>query len=307
MKTLLFVFAACISLSFTLVDKPFQLQYHFKVGDHYEWGQVTTQKIVQSVTGTSTEINTTIEGTMQLVVKELTPTGAKLDFDYKRIVSKTLTSMGNLEMDSDSEEDTPGNKTIKALIGKTITIFMSKNGKIEKIENIENLWSGISSLDLDEASKAVMQQSLEKSFGESSLRASLEMALAYYPNNKVSQGDSWKDIGHAALNFPIEIENTWKLFSLDASKANVNAEGVVRTIDKDKIIELPGGMQSKFDLNGTQSVKSIVDVRSGWPSELKISSVIKGNMLLLAGGPISSDMDIPMEIFSESTFTFVKK
>jgi len=36
-------------------------------------------------------------------------------------------------------------------------------------------------------------------------------------------------------------------------------------------------------------------------------SELKGKMILLAGGPIPEDMDIPMEIFSENSFTMKKK
>jgi hypothetical protein len=66
-------------------------------------------------------------------------------------------------------------------------------------------------------------------------------------------------------------------------------------------------MKTKSDLSGRQMTKSKVDIKTGWPVELKALSEIKGTMILLAGGPIPEDMTVPMEITSESTFTIVKK
>ena len=53
--------------------------------------------------------------------------------------------------------------------------------------------------------------------------------------------------------------------------------------------------------------KAKVNVKTGWPSEINALSEIKGDLTLLAGGPIPEDMKVPMVITSESTFKVVKK
>jgi hypothetical protein len=82
---------------------------------------------------------------------------------------------------------------------------------------------------------------------------------------------------------------------------------VYTTTDKEKTINLPGGIKAKSDLAGRQASKSTVDVKTGWPTTLEVLAEIKGKMTLLAGGMIPEDMDVPMEILSESSFTITKK
>jgi outer membrane protease len=109
------------------------------------------------------------------------------------------------------------------------------------------------------------------------------------------------------LNFAMSIHNTWNLVSTTSSTANLFAEGVFKTIDKEKIFDIPGGMKAKSDLNGKQAVKSTVDSKSGWPTKQELLVELKGTMTLLKGGMIQEDMEIPTEIVSETTYVITKK
>lgn len=293
--------------SFSPLVKDIRLQYVFKAGDQYDWVQTTNQKIKQSVGGMNQEIESAVDGTTQLKVTEITSTGAKIEIEYSRLTSRMKTPMGEIVMDSEAENGNNESKVIKAMTRKKFYLFMNKNGVIEKIEGMENLWSDFSSIGLDSLTEITMKKTMERVFGADALKANLEMALAYYPEEKVKKGDNWKRITSGSLNFPLQIESTWKLDDINNATASLSSEGSVTTVNKDQITDLPNGLKTKFNLSGTQRVSGTVNINSGWPSELKISSGIKGSMLLLAGGPIPSDMDVPMEIQTESTFKFVKK
>jgi hypothetical protein len=71
-------------------------------------------------------------------------------------------------------------------------------------------------------------------------------------------------------------------------------------------MSLPNGIKAKTNLSGKQSTKSKVDTKNGWPTETKVLSEIKGTLTLLAGGVFPSDMEVPMEIVTESTFLITK-
>lgn len=311
MRTIRFALpvAFIILTAFSYPAKPIKLEYTFKVGDQYEMSQVSTQNIKQDIPGMGeVKIEVAVEGSMLFKIAEVTATGAKMETSYTNLKMVTKNPFaGNVTLDSKGPDDQPQNKVVKAILGKPFFVYMTRQGVIEKVENAENLYSGLGSIGLDSAMVLQMKASLQQSLGEPSIKASLEMALANYPTEKVAEGATWKNSTATAMSFPMVIENTWTFTKLEGPLALLDCEGTVRTTDKEKVTSLPNGIKTKSDLNGRQMIKAKVDAKSGWPTELKTLSEIKGNMMLLAGGMIPEDMNVPMEIVSENTFTIVKK
>lgn len=305
MKALRFAFLLLITCAFTNPAKEVKLEYIFKVGDVHEWIQTTKQTITQSVPGAGEmSVNISLDGAMQLKVVELTSTGAKVETTYSKIkmLMKMPAPMGDVTMDSEGADDNMQNKLMKTMIKKPFFIFMNKQGIIEKVEGTENLYSGISELGMEPAAADQAKQSLQQAMSEQSIKASIEMSLMQYPAGKVKTGDTWKNTVSTALNFPMQINNTWTFEKLEGTIASIASDGIVVTVDKDKTTTI-NGMQAKVDLGGRQMTKGTVDLKSGWPSKMEVISEIKGKMTLLAGGMIPQDTDVPMEILSESTFT----
>jgi len=308
MKSLRFIALVLIATAFTFRPaKPLKLQYTFVVGDNYELTQGSKQNIKQTIPGMGdVAVDIDLTGVMNLKVVELTATGAKVETTYKSIKMITKSPMGDVSMDSEGPADNTQNKLIKALTGKSIYMYLTKQGKVEKIENAENLFSGLGELGLDEAAAAAAKQSLQQSLGEGALKASIEGVLVSYPETAVNVGDTWKSSIGSASSFAMKTENVWTLSKQDGGTANIDGDGTVVTTDKEKVTPV-NGMNAKADLNGRQAMKATINVKTGWPTEVKTLSEIKGVMTLLAGGMIPEDMAIPMEITSESTFTIVKK
>ncbi len=303
MKALRLVVLVFIACAFTNTAKEVKLEYIFKVGDVHEWIQTTKQTITQSVPGAGEmSVNVSLDGAMQLKVVALTPTGAKVETTYSKIKMLMKMPMGDVTMDSEGGDDTIQNKLMKTMTKKPFYIFMNKQGIIEKVEGTENLYSGVSELGMEPAAADQAKQSLQQAMSEQSIKASIEMSLMQYPTAKVKTGDTWKNTISTALNFPMQINNTWTFEKLEGTVASIVSDGVIVTIDKDKPTTI-NGMQAKVDLGGRQMTKGTVDLKSGWPSKMEVLSEIKGKMTLLAGGMVPQDMDVPMEILSESTFT----
>ena len=297
MKALRLVVLVFIACAFTNTAKEVKLEYIFKVGDVHEWIQTTKQTITQSVPGAGEmSVNVSLDGAMQLRVVALTATGAKVETTYSKIKMLMKMPMGDVTMDSEGGDDTIQNKLMKTMTKKPFYIFMNKQGIIE------NLYSGVSELGMEPAAADQAKQSLQQAMSEQSIKASIEMSLMQYPTAKVKTGDTWKNTISTALNFPMQINNTWTFEKLEGTVASIVSDGVIVTIDKDKPTTI-NGMQAKVDLGGRQMTKGTVDLKSGWSSKMEVLSEIKGKMTLLAGGMVPQDMDVPMEILSESTFT----
>lgn len=307
MKTIQFILFLILASGFMAPFNAVKLEYSFKVGDEYTMAQVTNQTIKQSIMGTEQKGENMYSNEMKFKVIAVTGTGAKLETQFLTLKNSSKTMMGDVTMDSEGPEENVQNKVFKSMMKKTFFITMAKTGIVENVEGAENLRSDIGSLGLDENTMTTMNQLLEQLLGKSSLKNSFEQAMVYYTDKKVKQGDTWNSKNDLPMDFPIQVDNSWLLVSLTSAIANVNAEGIYTTTDKEKTIVLPGGFKAKVDLNGKQAMKSTVNVKTGWPSDLQIHSELKGKMILLAGGVLPEDMEVPMEIVTETSYKIVKK
>lgn len=304
LKITLILFAAS---AFTFPAADIKLQYQFKVGDQYVWSQSTKQTIKQSVMGNEQNTENLYEGEFLIKVAETTATGAKLEASFTKLKNSTKSGMGENIMDSDGSLDKIENKVFNSMMNKPFFIYISALGNIEKIEGSDNLWSGFKDLGMEEQQRNMMQQSLEMMLGPEALKSSFQSAFVTYPEKKVKQGDKWTVNHDVVVNFAMSIENTWNVESLEPGSAKLYGEGVYKTTDKEKTFNLPGGIKAKSDLDGRQAVKSAVNTKTGWPSKQEILVELKGKMTLLAGGMIPQDMEVPMEIVSETTYLVNKK
>jgi len=309
MKAFAILVVSVLLTSFSSVPKSVKLQYFFKVGDQYDWVQVTNQTIKQSIMGMDQVVENAVKASILLKVSSLTSNGAKLEARYvsMSMSMKLPAGMGSQNLDSNGDQEKLENKVMKALTDKPFTVTITKQGKIESIDGEENLWSDFSSLGLSSEQLNAMKSTLEQNLSEGSLKASFQMVLASYPENPIKPGEQWKNKIAAGSSFPLETENTWSIATIEGETANLSAIGVTNTTDKTKVVTLPNNIKSTFDLAGEQKVTSVVNVKTAWPTQVNINSEIKGNMNLLAGGMIPTDMEVPMSIMTTSNFTVTKK
>lgn len=306
LKPVLF-FAIVVTFAFTLPPADIKLQYQFKKGDQYVWSQDTKQKIKQTVMGMDQNSENVYQSEFLLKVVDVTATGAKLEATYTKLKNASKSPMGETQMDSNGPADKMENKIFQSMINKPFFVFLSSSGNIEKVEEAQNLWSGFDSLEMDDAKKKTIRESLEMMLGEDALKSSFQSAFVPYPEKKIKQGDKWTSSQHVMMNFAMSIENNWSLVAMSSTGADLAADGIFKTTDKEKIINLPGGLKAKSDLNGKQAIKTKVNSKSGWPSKQEMLIELKGTMILLAGGMIPQDMEIPMEIVSETTYIITSK
>jgi hypothetical protein len=303
----IFGFTLLLISSSPFDSKELQLEYKFVVGDEFACVQITKQIVSQNILGVEKITETAMSGSVQLKVIGLTPTGAKLEVQYKTLLMiMKMPDMQALSFDADGAQEKIENQAMKSMMNKIFFITLSKQGVIEQIEGEENLWSGFIELGLDVNQLSIIKQQFEQTFGKESIKSSFETGLINYPNKKVKIDDTWKNKTGLGITFPLETENVWHLVSVDKDVINVVADGTITTLDKNQITTSPNGVKSKIDLSGTQKLSGVINALTGWPTEIKVNSEIKGNMTLHAEG-ISTDLEVPMEIITESNYKFVKK
>ena len=307
MKTISLISFVIIVFGFTPYPAAVKLEYVFKVGDEYVMSQSTKQVLRQTIMGTEQKGENEYSGDMRLKVKELTDDGAKFEMQYIRLKSKSVTVLGEVLMDSEGDAEQVQNKMVKSMMNEPFTVTASKSGQIVNVEGAENLLADLSSVNLGDRTAATAKQTLEQFMDNSALRSNIELAMVRYSESKVKEGDKWISKTELPLDFPIKVDNSWSLVSLSGGTAKVNADGIFTTTDKERTIDLPNGIKAKVDLNGAQQLKSNVNVKTGWATDLLIHSELKGKMILLAGGMLPENMDVPMEIVTDTSYKITKK
>jgi hypothetical protein len=291
--------------------KDVKLQYVFKAGDQYALTQTTKQTIKQSIPAMGeVTVEVAAESVLALKIASLTPTGARIDAHYEKMTINTKLPMGqgDMNMDSDGADDNAQNKVVKSMMNKMFSFTITKLGIIEKVEGLDNLFTDFEKLELDDATLNTFKDQFQQSMNEKSMKSSLEQALISYSEKKVKVGDTWRSTSWGqTLSFPMQVAQTWSLKGADGAKASIAADGTIAATDKDKVVSLPNGIKSKLDASGKQALLGTVNPKTGWPTETKINSEVKGVMTLLAGGMIPADMEVPIETITESVHKILKK
>ena len=306
MKKSFLLLVCFLGWGFTVSVGDVKLEYVFRVGDEYAWKQVMSQTVKQSIPILGDQlIENWANIGLNLKVVSLTPDGAKVEARYTAISmqSKVPAGMGeSMLLDSEGAADKTENRMLKVLINKAFTLLITKQGKIEKIEGLDNLWMGFNGLAVEGQRFIIMKQRIKQNLSERSIRNSFESALMFYPGRPVKPGETWEHTTGVPGIFPLEMKNTWRITDAAGDVTKLTADGIVSTTDKEKVVELPNGLKSKADLKGSQKLFGTADSKTGWPMEVKMTSTVKGNMTLLAGGMILQDMQVPMEIVTENVY-----
>jgi hypothetical protein len=301
-RLLLFVLVA---FGFTS-PAPVKLAYTFKQGESFLLSQTSTQQMKQSIMGMDQSMDNTSQADMLFKILEVTKETAKIEVTYTRLKTSVKSAQINTEMDSEGSADTRENKLFKGIVNKPFYMWMNRFGKIEKVEGIDTLMSAFKDAGIDESTAGGLKATLESYMGEQGFKATIQKTFITYPENQLKKGDTWKNVQSMTVPFSFTTDDTWSLAEHNDNTINLTAQGVFTT-DKEKTMNLPGGLKAKVDLSGNQSMKTSLNPKTNWPTTSEGISDVKGKMLLLAGGPIPEDMEMPMEIHTETKSTITKK
>ncbi|HTF19314.1 MAG TPA: DUF6263 family protein, partial [Chryseolinea sp.] len=175
------------------------------------------------------------------------------------------------------------------------------------VEDVENLWAGIDKLDVSEDDKKKVKASMGQMINESSFRNGLGQAFLTYAGKPVQAKETWTTESGLPADFPVRADNTWFIESVSGGHALVNGEGIFKTTDKSKIVTLPGDMKAKVDLSGSQKVKGTTTIKTGLPENVAVDVKLSGTILVLAGGMLPMDVEVPISIETHTDYTFSKK
>ena len=188
------------------------------------------------------------------------------------------------------------------MINKPFSVSFTKTGKIQSLEGVENLISGIFDKfpQLTEAQKAQIKSQMLKSFGNESFKGNIEMTTAIFPDVPVEKSAKW--VVNTALNSTIQadIVTSYQLIDVTENHFGIHGDGIITT-KKGDTYAMVSGMPMRYEMSGTMTSDIKTDKTTGWIMESKLVEVIKGTAFIKDNDKVPGGMTMPMTINSQIT------
>lgn len=217
----------CVSLT-AFGQEKFSLQTRFPEGKYVGVIDITMD-MQQEIMGNKLPMKQVQQQHFDIIAAAIEPDGSqKVTMVLTRMVMKMNSPMVNMEFDSaDTDEKANANPALKVLakmIGMTITTIYDKEGKVAKIEGIEEFFDKLAK-EADPMSKQIFD-GLKKQMGEGSFTKTFDASRDVMPSGPVAVGDTWKSDTMAKElpmigNMNIEATSTLKSVKKDAAGTEI--------------------------------------------------------------------------------------
>jgi len=282
----------CLMSCFFTVSAQVKLSFNPEKGAKYEYRMETVQTIKQNVMGQEILMETEMNGTYLMEIKEKTPQEIHAVLTYQEFRFVVSSMMMKIRYDSKKPIENPSDmdkmfeKMFSTLIGKPFTVVFAPNGSVKSVtgmeEIIENMLKATSG---DGQVVAIMGSQMTQLFNDEGMKNMFEQSFNFYPDNAVKVGDSWDTeitMPMGDMKFGIKTKNTLKKVSTNMATIEVAGD-----------INMDMG-EGKF--TGTQTGTMIVDTTTGLP----VTSDVSLNM---QGFFNAQGMEMQMEIITKTKTT----
>jgi hypothetical protein len=297
-----FVVAMLVLVSLNALNaQKVSLRYNLKQGATYVTNQHVVQNIEQTIMGNSMTIKMTMDTRIKYVVNKIENGNFHLSMVHDGLKVVMESPMMNVEFDSAAEnqdESNPMSKSFGAIVGQSYDLVITPTGKVLSVTGFDKVMDKIlASVNGNQAMADEVAANIKQQFGEESIKTSIEMMTAIYPENPVSVGESWVVKGMIKSGMELNSESNYTLKSVANGQWNI--EGVTTLVSNSDLAIPTNGMTSHFEMNGKSTQKVVVNATSGWLENVEMSQIIDGKVNI-EGGQLPSPMEIPMKISAES-------
>ncbi|MDR1554345.1 MAG: DUF6263 family protein [Prevotellaceae bacterium] len=261
----IFVFACGVSGK----GEKYKFEFNFEKGSTFKQKTLTESKSSQELMGQKMESTIAMTADMSFDVKDFENNLYKVDMKYDAVKMDMLIAGMSLSFDSNTTEDKAYGQNMspifKAMVNIPFEVEMNKKGKVFSVTGFENITAAMldAMSELDENTTNQMLQQIGNSYSEESIKSTLEQSFAYFPENEVAAGDTWKkDMDINIMNTTINVTMNITLEKVVDNIASLKAEGTIKTV-KDIIQDL-NGIEAKTSLSGNQTINLQIDLKTCW-------------------------------------------
>lgn len=267
------------------------------LGFNFTKNQVFTQtmtadiNIDQSFAGQTMKINMKMVSKNTFKVLEVHDTDYLVNVTYENLSLK----MNMPGMPATGEVDAVMKKMTNAINGKSFSMNMSKKGKIVKIHNMENLFSGLfdSIPEMPEAQKEQMKKQMEDAYGKNNFIANFESYSAIFPSHAVAKGDKWTNKNKMETSFSMLTETEYTLKDVTA-KYYLISYNMKMKMDKTDSLKMTNGLPMVFNMDGTGTGELKIDRATGWIISGTLLQKMSGENEVKDCAQVPGGMKIPM-------------
>jgi hypothetical protein len=257
-----------------------QAQVHLAL--NYQKGKTYIQKmdfdIDQEAAGNKTKM--LMKGTYSMVVTAENDSVKTIRTTYDHIAVSM--DMGEMQFSIDSDKpDTSGgfemtafmSRMFNAMIGKSITLKVNREGKVLSVEGVEQIKSDvINSMKVPEAMRTGAEAGFGQQFNENSMKENFGQVFGFLPNKVVKVGDSWTRTSSG--NTAVDMQQTYAVKSIHGDEVQLEANGKVT---------ITNGGQS---MSGTQKSVMTVSAASGQILKSETTQELDGDAKMHSKGII---------------------
>jgi hypothetical protein len=213
---------------------------------------------------------------MLLKVVKSDDTGATVEMTFDRM-SMGMSMFGK-EMKFDSEKDKPSADNplsgLGVLVGVKLTAHFGKDGKVDKVEGVDEMKKKLST----DASNVVAAQVLKQTMNEDQLKQTVNAAFAEaIPSKPVDIGDTWEsNVTQNTGGMAIKMKAENKLVAIDEKGGHKIAK--IEFTGDGKLEGAPAGAPKLKADQLTQKGTRYFDIDRGAFTEMDTDQTLKGSM-----------------------------
>jgi hypothetical protein len=258
--------------------KTYELKMRLAEGDHFEQNMQMAMRMHYGIAGQPMNMNMGTEIASVFDVQKSTPDEKQIKMSYSS--SKMSLDMGKLgpALNLDSMMNNANGK----IVGKSVTIVLSKDNEIKDVLGAEFFEKDVS----DSATREIAK----KMFSKEQVNSLFGMMFSIYPGKRVAIGDSWTKENKVNMGeFEMKIKTKYTLAAVSGNAATINVYGTING---------KGNMLStkmEMDMKGSQKGTMTIDITNGYLQKGKYSMLMTA--LMNAGGqkmPITINADYNM-------------
>jgi hypothetical protein len=212
-----------------------KLEWKFKKGDTHRYEILTNIQL--EVPGMALSQDTILGLSMEVTDVTAEGTGTiKATFD--RVRYKMAYRAEAFDFDSDSDQKKPAgdfaSRVLSSLVGKSMTMTLSRRGDCLKVEGIDEVLAG-AVREFPENMKA-LGEVLRKSLSDDRMKGLMKMSMGCLPANAVGKGESWDGTSSVSMGVMGKVNTATK-----ATLIEVRADGGEALIGLDTKVALETG------------------------------------------------------------------
>lgn len=300
MKTLFTLFISFF-ISVTCFAQSATLRYNLQEGKAYEMEMKMKTTTSQEVNGMKMDMNMGMTGAITYLVKAKTDAHFDIEMSYTKLEMEMESPMGKMVASSEnSDENDIFSKTMAVMKSSPFHLKMTPQGKVIEVTGLDKLYESMFNAipQLPEEQRMQLVGQIKQAFGEEVLKDQLGAAMAAFPENPVSKGDSWTISTDIDAGFSMKINTIYTYQGTEGNHWLIQGKSEYATPEDAEPMEM-NGMKMKYMLKGDMTVDMKCDKSTGWPVESKIIQKMKGETIIEANPQMPEGAIIPIEISAE--------